>query len=31
VRVGHWGDVEQAKRVLMEAIERGKARAEADA
>ena len=30
VRVGHWGDAAEAKRVLMEAIERAKAPAQRD-
>jgi len=29
VRVGHWGDAEEAKRIVEEAIARGKAQAEA--
>jgi inorganic pyrophosphatase len=31
VRVGRWGDAEEAKRVLIEAIERAKSKVEADA
>ena len=31
LRVGHWGDAEEAKKVLMEAIERGRAKAGRDA
>jgi hypothetical protein len=30
VRVGRWGDADEARRLLMEAIERAKTRAPAD-